>query len=129
MTFPANYAVIAEDELTYVTGGGEIANVLPAVMTSENWRTFSTNLIKIVGNTFLGNFIGTILGTAFGTNYAVGGIVDAINGQLNKYTGINGLMQALGGLAAIYTLGTNDAKVLPADKILGVDGKVVPAAA
>ena len=40
MTFPANYAVIAEDELTYVTGGGEIANVLPAVMTSENWRTF-----------------------------------------------------------------------------------------
>lgn len=129
MTFPANYAVIAEYELTYVTGGGVIANVLPAVMTSENWRTFSVNMIKIVGNTFLGNFIGTILGTAFGTNYAVGGIVDAINGQLGKYTGINGLMQALGGLAAIYTLGTNDAKVLPADKILGVDGKVVPAAA
>ena len=23
MTFPANYAVIAEDELTYVTGGAE----------------------------------------------------------------------------------------------------------
>ena len=129
MTFPANYAVIAEDELTYVTGGGVIANVLPAVMTSENWRTFSVNMIKIVGNTFLGNFIGTILGTAFGTNYAVGGIVDAINGQLNKYTGINGLMQALGGLAAIYTLGTNDAKVLPAGKILGVDGKVVTAGA
>ena len=50
MTFPANYAVIAEDELTYVTGGGVIANVLPAVMTSDNWRTFSTNVIKIIGN-------------------------------------------------------------------------------
>ena len=128
MTFPANYAVIAEDELTYVTGGGEIANVLPAVMTSENWRTFSTNLIKIVGNTFLGNFIGTILGTAFGTHYAVGGIVDAINDQLGKYTGVNGLLQAIGGLVAIYTLGTNDAKVLPADKVLGVEGTDVTAA-
>ncbi len=64
MTFPANYAVIAEDELTYVTGGGVIANILPAVMTSENWRTVSTNVVKIVGNTFLANFISTILGTA-----------------------------------------------------------------
>ena len=81
MTFPANYAVMAEDELTYVTGGGVIANVLPAVMTSENWRTFSTNMIKIVGNTFLSNFVGTILGTAFGTNYAFGGIIDAIDGS------------------------------------------------
>ena len=74
MTFPANYAVIAEDELTYVTGGGVIANVLPAVMTSENWRTFSVNLIKICWQaTFLGKFVGSILGTAFGTNYAFGG--------------------------------------------------------
>ena len=40
MTFPANYAVMAEDELTYITGGGVIANVLPAVMTSDNWRNF-----------------------------------------------------------------------------------------
>ena len=88
MTFPANYAVMAEDELTYVTGGGVIANVLPAVMTSENWRTFSTNMIKIVGNTFLSNFVGTILGTAFGTSYAFGGIIDAIDGQLSKFNGV-----------------------------------------
>lgn len=125
MTFPANYAVIAEDELTYVTGGGVIANVLPAVMTSENWRTFSTNLIKIVGNTFLGNFVGTILGTAFGTNYAFGGIVDAIDNQLGKYTGINGLMQAIGGLAAIYTLGAADATVRQDDAVLGTTGEPV----
>ena len=111
MTFPANYAVIAEDELTYVTGGGVIANILPAVMTSENWRTFSTNMIKIVGNTFLGSFVSAVLGTAFGTNYAFGGIIDALN---NKFAGKdlpNTILQVLGGAAAVYTLGTNDAKV------------------
>ena len=67
MTFPANYAVMAEDELTYVTGGGVIANVLPAVMTSENWRTFSVNVVKIIGNSFMTSMVNTILGTAFGT--------------------------------------------------------------
>ena len=127
MTFPANYAVMAEDELTYVTGGGVIANVLPAVMTSENWRTFSTNMIKIVGNTFLSNFVGTILGTAFGTNYAFGGIIDAIDGQLSKFNGVNGLLQTIGGLAAIYTLGTAGAKTVQDNNVIGTDGAAVKA--
>ncbi|HJC45553.1 MAG TPA: hypothetical protein H9703_05390 [Candidatus Faecalibacterium faecigallinarum] len=127
MTFPANYAVIAEDELTYVTGGGVIANVLPAVMTSENWRTFSTNLIKIVGNTVLGNFVGTVLGTAFGTNYAFGGIIDAINTELGKLNGVNGLLQSIAGLAAIYTLGTAGAKTVQDNNVIGVSGAAVEA--
>ena len=127
MTFPANYAVIAEDELTYVTGGGVIANVLPAVMTSENWRTFSTNMIKIVGNTVLSNFVGTILGTAFGTNYAFGGIIDAIDTQLGKLDGINGFLQSIAGLAAIYTLGTAGAKTVQDNNVIGVTGAAVKA--
>ena len=127
MTFPANYAVIAEDELTYVTGGGVIANILPAVMTSENWRTFSTNLIKIVGNTVLGNFVGTVLGTAFGTNYAFGGIIDAINTELGKLNGVNGLLQSIAGLAAIYTLGTAGAKTVQDNNVIGVSGAAVEA--
>ena len=45
-----------------------------------------------MGNTFLSNFVGTILGTAFGTNYAFGGIIDAIDGQLSKFNGVNGLL-------------------------------------
>ena len=124
MTFPANYAVIAEDELTYVTGGGVIANVLPAVMTSENWRTFSVNLIKIVGNTFLGKFVGSILGTAFGTNYAFGGIVDALNDNFAGMDLPNTILQVMGGAAAVYTLGANDAAVLLATKVVDVDGTV-----
>ena len=111
MTFPANYAVMAEDELTYVTGGGVIANVLPAVMTSENWRTFSTNVVKIIGNTFLSNFVNTVLGTAFGTTYAFGGISEAIGNKLAGMDFLNGAMQVVGGIATIYTLGMGDAKV------------------
>ena len=99
MTFPANYAVMAEDELTYVTGGGVIANVLPAVMTSENWRTFSTNMIKIVGNSFLSSFVGTILGTAFGTNYAFGGIL--MLSATSCQAMVNGAA-GLGGCSCLY---------------------------
>ena len=118
MTFPANYAVMAEDELTYVTGGGVIANVLPAVMTSENWRTFSVNVIKIIGNTFMSSFVNTVLGTAFGTTYAFGGISEAIGKKLSDMTFLNGAMQVVGGLATIYTLGTNDAVTKQGEEVV-----------
>ena len=111
MTFPANYAVIAEDELTYVTGGGVIENVLPAVMTADNWKTFSTNVVKIVGNSFLKSFVNTVLGTAFGTNYVFGNISNNIGTKLAGMDFLNGAMQVVGGLAAIYTLGTGNAAV------------------
>lgn len=124
MTFPANYAVMAEDELTYVTGGGVIANVLPAVMTSENWKTFNTNMIKIVGNTFLSQFIGAVLGTAFGSNYQFGGIIDALGNTFSGKDLPNTLLQVGGGLAAIYTLGIGDAKVKQSG-VIGVDGEKV----
>lgn len=127
MTFPANYAVMAEDELTYVTGGGVIADVLPPVMTSENWRTFTTNLVKIVGNTFMGNFINVFLGTLFGTNYAFGAIGNAMNAKVAGMDFFNTAMQVLGGVAAIYTLGTDSAAIYQVEKVVGVDGKVVEA--
>ena len=125
MTFPANYAVMAEDELTYVTGGGVIADVLPPVMTSENWRTFGTNVIKIIGNTFLANFVSTILGTAFGTNYAFGSILDAMNSKVAGMNSINTVMQVIGGIATIYSLGTDSAAILQNKKAVKVDGTVL----
>ena len=46
--------------------------------------------------------------------------------KLNAYEGdktvLNKIMGTLGGLAAIYTLGTNDAKTLHNDKVLKIDG-------
>ena len=121
MTFPANYAVIAEDELTYVTGGGVIENVLPAVMTADNWKTFSTNVVKIVGNSFLSSFVSTVLGTAFGTNYVFGNITDNIGSKLAGMDFLNGAMQVVGGLAAIYTLGTGDAKTEHVENVTTVN--------
>ena len=124
MTFPANYAVIAEDELTYVTGGN-IWDAFPAVMTSENWRTFGTNMIKIVGNTFLSRFVSTVLGTAFGTNYAFGGIIGAMNKQLDGMDFVNTILQGVGGAAAVYTLGADSAAVYSKENVVGVDGEKV----
>ena len=125
MTFPANYAVIAEDELTYVTGGGVIANVLPAVMTADNWKTFSTNVVKIVGNSFMKSFVSTVLGTVFGTPYAFGGISQAIGNKLAGMDFLNGAMQVLGGAAAIYTLGTAGSKTVQDNNVIGVTGATV----
>ncbi len=122
MTFPANYAVIAEDELTYVTGGGVIANVLPAIMTEENWKTFSTNIVKIVGNSFLDNFFRVTVGTVFGGNYAFGGVVNSVSNAFSGLDALNGFMQFLGGTAAVYTLGSGTAKVLDQKKVVGISG-------
>ena len=127
MTFPANYAVIAEDELTYVTGGGVIANVLPAVMTSENWRTFSTNLIKIIGNSSMKNFLGSTVGVLFGGSFSFDNWGTALEGAYWKGfdtvdKGLNTVLSWVGALASIYTLGTADAKTLQGDKVLKIDG-------
>ena len=46
MMMPANYSVIAENEMTYVNGGALIDCFAP-LMNSSNWKTFNTNLIKI----------------------------------------------------------------------------------
>ena len=126
MTFPANYAVMAEDELTYVTGGGVIADILPPVMTSENWRTFGTNLIKIVGNTFMGNLINVFLGTAFGLS-PWSSFGSGMQASVANMDAPNAILQALGGVAAIYTLGGDSAAIFQVKKVVGVDGKVVEA--
>ena len=126
MTFPANYAVIAEDELTYVTGGGVIANVLPAVMTSENWRTFSVNMIKIIGNSFMTPVINATLGVMFVGSWGDGESLFGEDGTISSYytgkqTVLNKIMGTLGGLATIYTLGTNDAKTKHNDSVVSFD--------
>ena len=121
---PATYSAIAENKLTSVTGGN-IGDAFPAVMNSANWRTFGTNVIKIIGNTFLANFVSTILGTAFGTNYAFGSILDAMNSKVAGMNSINTVMQVIGGIATIYSLGTDSAAILQNKKVVKVDGTVL----
>ena len=123
MMMPANYSVIAENEMTYVTGGGVIANILPAIMTESNWKTFNTNLVKIVGNSFMGKVVNATLGVMFGGdwgNKTLFGKDGSISGYYtdSDVSVLNKVMGTLGGLAVVYTLGTGDAKTVHTDTVV-----------
>ncbi len=123
MMMPANYSVIAENEMTYVTGGGVIANILPAVMTASNWKTFNTNLVKIIGNSFMGKVVNATLGVMFGGdwgNKTLFGKDGSISGYYtdSDVSVLNKVMGTLGGLAVVYTLGTGDAKTVHTDSVV-----------
>jgi len=122
MMMPANYSAIAENEMSYVVGGG-LVDVLAPVMTTENWKNVNTNLIKIVGNAYLDKTVQSALGMVFNGNYVPGGVLtgafgivkniwgNAMNTTDNKVAGgakglFNIALQGVGILASIYTLGS-----------------------
>ena len=72
MMMPANYSAIAENEMTYVVGGGlleAIGSVTAPVWGAANVKTFNTNLLTIIGNSFVTDVIGGTVGVVFGGNY------------------------------------------------------------
>ena len=151
MMMPANYSAIAENEMTYVVGGGlleAIGSVTAPVWGAANVKTFNTNLITIVGNEFVKDTLKNTLGVAFsGTWFDKTGKTDddgdeikntifGKNGNLHnwlgakdgdkKMSGLNKFMQGVGVLSAVYTLGTSTAKsyVGEADPFGVTGGKV-----
>ena len=122
MMMPANFSAVAENEMTYVVGGS-LVDVLAPAMKTENWQNVSANVIKIVGNSFLDAYTNSILGQLFDGNYVPGDVigfsVKNLDKAYNKGYGtfennawglavgaLNAGMQILGGLSAIYTLGS-----------------------
>ena len=122
MMMPANFSAVAENEMTYVVGGS-LVDVLAPAMKTENWQNVSANVIKIVGNSFLDAYTSSILGQLFDGNYVPGDVigfsVKNLDKAYNKGYGtfennawglavgaLNVGMQILGGLSAIYTLGS-----------------------
>ena len=121
MMMPANFSAVAENEMTYVVGGS-LVDVLAPAMTTANWQNVSGNVIKIVGNSFLAKYTNDILGQLFDGNYVPGDVIGfsvknldkAYNKGYNTFGGnwgfavgaLNVGMQILGGLSAIYTLGS-----------------------
>ena len=121
MMMPANFSAVAENEMTYVVGGS-LVDVLAPAMTTANWQNVSGNVIKIVGNSFLDKYTNDILGQLFDGNYVPGDVIGfsvknldkAYNKGYNTFGGnwgfavgaLNAGMQILGGLSAIYTLGS-----------------------
>ena len=137
MMMPANYSAIAENEMTYVVGGGlleAIGSVTAPVWGAANVKTFNTNLITIIGNSYVSKVLGATLGvmfsgawgtkdddvaeawgydkdkkiTIFGKNKALWNALDP-NGP-KETNGFNKFMQGIGALAAVFTLGTSTNK-------------------
>ena len=72
MMMPANYSAIAENEMTYVVGGGlleAIGSVTAPVWGAANVKTFNTNLITIIGNSYVTKVVNGTLGTIFGGSW------------------------------------------------------------
>ena len=123
MMMPANFSAVEENELTYVVGGASLVDYLAPAMKAENWQNVSTNVIKIVGNTFLKNYVSSAFDSVFDGNYVpgdfIGGIFNTVhraydkgfhtygNTQWGAALGIlNAGLSIAGGLSAIYTLGS-----------------------
>ncbi len=84
MMMPANYSAISENELTYVIGGG-LEDILAPALTLENWKKFNTNLVTIIGNSFLGSYVNNTVGTLFSGAYKPGNLGKAWVSSVGKY--------------------------------------------
>lgn len=121
MMMPANYSAIAENEMTYVVGGGLVDTLAP-LMNDGNWKNFNSNLIYIVGNSYNQIFADATLGKLFSGTYKPGDIAtgawEGVKGVWGKnynndnnsfWDGAKGVLnvalQGVGVLASIYTLG------------------------
>ena len=146
MMMPANYSAIAENEMTYVVGGGlleAIGSVTAPVWGAANVKTFNTNLITIIGNSYVTKVVNGTLGTIFGGSYLVKtgegdnakrntifgkdkSLWNELDPNGDKETnGFNKFLQGVGALAAVYQLGTSTAKAAVAEsKPFGIDGAV-----
>ena len=128
MMMPANFSAVSENEMTYVMGGS-IADYLCPIMETKNWQKFSTNLVTIVGNSYLNNFVGNTLGAIFCGTYPPGDVLGNFGSDIsaiwhNNYfdgttkdkvlTGMKGVLNVglnvVGNLAAIYNLGFGTVK-------------------
>ncbi|WP_156182380.1 microbial anti-inflammatory protein [Faecalibacterium prausnitzii] len=123
MMMPANYSVIAENEMTYVNGGANFIDAIGAVTAPiwnlDNVKTFNTNIVTLVGNTFLSKVVNQTVGVLFSGNTtwkAVGAIPKTLfstnvnGGTIEKNNVGDYVMNALGIAAAVYNLGVAPTK-------------------
>ena len=137
MMMPANFSAISENEMTYVNGGASLANILAPELKVENWQKFNTNMVTIIGNSFMSKYIDNTVGVLFNGDYKPGSLgnkwltdvkvaygtgSDAGFGKHegdltagDKFlNGANGVLNAglrmVGSAAAIYNLATGTVK-------------------
>ena len=110
---PANFSAISENEMTYVNGGASLADILAPELKVENWQKFNTNMVTIIGNSFMSKYIGNTVGVLFNGAYKPGNLGNA---WLTDVKGAYGTGSAAG-------FGKHDGELTAGDKFLnGANG-------
>ena len=131
MIMPANYSVIAENEMTYVNGGANFIDAIGAV-TAPIWdvtnvKTFSTNMVTLIGNKFIGKLVDGTLGVLFSGNTTWADVKAAPKALFSTGNGIgDDIANFLGLTAAAYNLGRVDVANKASSASIGMtkgDGK------
>ena len=149
MMMPANFSAISENEMTYVNGGASLADILAPELKVENWQKFNTNMVTIIGNSFMSSYIKNTVGTLFSGSYKPGALGNAwLTGVKGAYgtgsdagfgkhdgeltagdkflNGANGVLNAglrmVGSAAAIYNLATGTVKNDASEKAWTIAG-------
>ena len=132
MMMPANFTAV-NSEVVY--GGADLFTILAdttaPIWNAANVKTFNTNLITLISNSFFQKTVNSTLGVMFGGNWGKDG--DKIFGddgklKMNIYGDVNGsemtfgnkVMRTLGMASVVYTLGTAPAKIGFNDAISGI---------
>ena len=137
MMMPAIFSAISENEMTYVSGGASLSEILAPSLIIENWQKFNTNMVTIIGNSFMSSYIKNTVGVLFNGAYKPGNLGNAwLTGVKGAYgtgsdagfgkhdgeltagdkflNGANGVLNAglrmVGSAAAIYNLATGTVK-------------------
>ena len=132
MMMPANFTAV-NSEVVY--GGATLFSVLAdttaPIWNATNVKTFNTNLITLISNSFFQKTVNNTLGVMFGGNWGKDGdkifgddgklkmniYGDTANGEM---TFGNKVMRTLGMASVVYTLGTAPAKIGFNDGVMGI---------
>lgn len=134
--------------MTYVNGGASLADILAPSLEVKNWQKFNTNMVTIIGNSFMSNYIKNTVGVLFDGAYKPGDLGSAwLTGVKGAYgtgykagfgkhenetagdkflNGGNGVLNAglrmVGSAAAIYNLATGTVKNDASEKAWTIAG-------
>ena len=139
MMMPANFTAV-NSEVVY--GGADLFSVLAdttaPIWNASNVKTFNTNVIKLISNSFFASTVANTLGVMFSGNWGGddGKKIFGDDGELAKniysvtdgtttissddMTFGNKVMRTLGMASVAYTLGTSAAKVDFAENVRGI---------
>ena len=148
MMMPANFSAISENEMTYVNGGASLADILAPSLEVKNWQKFNTNMVTIIGNSFMSSYIKNTVGQLFNGAYKPGNLGKTWYGNVSEaygtgykagfgkhenetagdkfLNGANGVLNAglrmVGSAAAIYNLATGTVKNDASEKAWTIAG-------